>query len=709
MATMSYEVTNFWGGVIMAEIYSIKRGIGKNAVIVENIINEEAPCVVACPIKQDARDYIQLIARGRFNEALQVVLSKNPFPSTCGRICNHPCETKCRRAKVDEPIAIASLKRFLADGNFGVPKPEITSSYSERVAIVGAGPSGLAAANDLALLGHKCTVFEAYSEAGGMLRIGVPVFRLGRHALDRDINAIKNLGVEIKFNSRIGENIRFSDLLNQGYKAILIAVGLQTSKTLKIEGIEFNGVLTAIPFLRASSRGESVKLGKKVLIIGGGAVAMDCARTAFRMGCKNVHISCLESRKEMPTTDYEIEEAIHEGAIIHNSLGPKRILGKNGKVTGLETIMCKSVFDSHGRFNPTFVEGSESVIEADTIILAIGQASDLSFLQEGIQITRGGTITVDPVTLSTNMPGIFASGDIVLGRGTLTEAIGQGKKAALAIHDYLRGIKRKKEEEISPLQELSSIRLQLIRKQGRQKMPTLADGVRLSTYNEVELGFSPELAIKEAQRCMNCGAGAVVNEDVCAGCLTCVRVCPYDVPKIAVDDSVAYIGCDCQSCGICVMECPAAAINFKTPYEDWGKVELESAFKETVEPLLLNFYCQYNTVPSDELFGEFAKNVKRVRFQCLVKVNPLVFLKAFENGAKGILVTVCPHDECRFNNTICWAEKRVKYARGLLEAVGIEGERLKLIHAMPLNAEEFTQWANQVTKEIGELCSKEGK
>lgn len=690
----------------MAEVHSIvkhKSGVGGNTIIVENVINEEAPCVVACPIRQDARDYIQLIARGRFEEALQVVLSKNPFPSACGRICNHPCETKCRRAKVDEPIAIASLKRFLADGNFlnagaGL-KPAPT--YSERIAIIGAGPSGLAAANDLALLGYKCTVFEAQSEAGGMLRIGVPVFRLGKHALDRDINVIANLGVEIRFNTRIGENTRISDLLNQGYKAILIAVGLQKSKMLNIEGAQLDGVLTAIPFLCASSRGESIKLGKKTLIIGGGAVAMDCARTALRTGCKHVHVTCLESRNEMPTTDYEIEEAIHEGTIIYPSLGPKRILGKNGKVTALETIVCKSVFDSQGRFNPTFVEGSESVIEADTIILAIGQASDLSFLQEQecIQVTRGGMIAVDPTTLCTNMPGVFASGDIVLGRGTLTEAIGQGKKAALAIHDYLRGIKRKKEEEILPLQELSSIRLQIIKKQGRRRMPTLADEVRLSTYKEVELGFSPELAVKEAQRCMNCGAGAVVNEDVCAGCLTCVRVCPYDVPKIAVGDSVAYIGCDCQSCGICVVECPATAISFKAAYEDWGEEELESACKGATEPLLLNFYCHYDTLPSDEIFGEFARNVKRVSFQCLAKANPLIFLKAFEKGAKGIFVTTCPQDECRFNNSACWAEKRVKYARGLLEAVGIERERLKLTNATPINAEEFAQWANRVTKD----------
>ncbi|MCP4254155.1 MAG: FAD-dependent oxidoreductase, partial [Candidatus Scalindua sp.] len=328
-------------------------------------IDEEAPCIVACPIRQDARDYIQLIARGRFSDAIKVVAERNALPSACGRICTHPCETECRRKDIDKPVAIAWLKRFLADGFFNdttqgkVKQAEV--KYSERIAIIGAGPAGLAAAKDLSLLGYQCTVFEAHSGPGGMLRMGVPTYRLPREFMDKDIKFITDLGVEIKYNTTVGKDISFDDLKND-FDITFLAVGLPVTRRLPIEGTDLDGVQDAITFLKSANCHDNAKVGDNVLVIGGGAVAMDCARTALRLGPKEVNIVCLESRNEMPTSDYEIEETLQEKAILHASFGPKRIIGENGKVTGLETLKVKSVFDSQGRFNPSFHEGSESVI-----------------------------------------------------------------------------------------------------------------------------------------------------------------------------------------------------------------------------------------------------------------------------------------------------------------------------------------------------------
>jgi formate dehydrogenase (NADP+) beta subunit len=671
-------------------------------------IDEDAPCIVACPIRQDARDYVQLIASGRFKEAMQVVAERNALPSSCGRICTHPCETECRRNKVDKPIAIAWLKRFLADGYFmeqSKRPPEV--KYPEKIAIIGAGPAGLSAAKDLSLLGYKCTIFEAFSEPGGMLRMGVPTYRLPRTSLGKDINFIKNLGVEMRFNTTFGKDVLFDDLKNEGYEIIFLAVGLPITRRLPIEGTDLDGVLNAITFLKDANCEGSAKVGSKVLVIGGGAVAMDCARTALRLGTKEVHIACLESRNEMPTTDYEIEETLQEKAILHTSVGPKRILGNDGRVTGIETLKVKSVFDSQGRFNPSFFEGSESVLDADTIIMAIGQASDLSFLEghEEIQITGGGTIVADSNTLSTDMPGVFAGGDIVLGRGTLTMGLGHGKKAALAIHNYLRKSSETdyKARDVKPIDELSETKMRVdkIKKEEREEMPALPPETRVNNFEEVELGFTEEIAIREAMRCMNCGSGASVSEEICVACLTCVRVCPYEIPKIRGDENFAYINDNCQSCGICVVECPARAIEFKGPYEDFGKIQLDEIFKgaTNVTPLIINFFCSYNLdlALSTEKLPE---NVKQVKILSLGKLSPSLILEVFEKGADGVLITPCD-DSCHFG-CLCntWAEKRSETARELLSSIGIEKERIRHHKLSSHNGKELFQIANQMIEYI---------
>ncbi len=667
-------------------------------------INEEAPCILACPIRQDARDYIQLIARGRFQEAFRLVRERNPLPSACGRICTHPCETKCRRNSTEAPIAIAWLKRFLGD-NFSEETRKITTEkYPERIAIIGAGPAGLAAANDLALLGYSCTIFESNPTPGGMLRMGVPTYRLPRPAIDNDVEFIKKLGVEIKYNTTLGTDITFDSLKKEGFAAVFIGVGLPDSRNLNIEGANLEGVLKGISFLNEVNTTGSAKIGKSILVIGGGAVAMDCARTALRLKPQKVSVACLESRKEMPTTDFEIEEAVHEGVLLYNSVGPKRILGKNGKVAGLETLKVKYVFDEQKRFNPAFIEGSESVVEADTIILAIGQASNLSFLkgEANIQVTRSGTITVNPNTFSTSVHGIYAGGDVVLGRGTMTESMAQGKKAALAIHNAFRNtaLKDEKWNDTPSVPDVVASRIPFIKKEQKQEMPTMSLTKRLESFDEVEVGFSLNKAVKEAQRCMNCGAGAFVDDNLCVGCLTCVRICPFEVPKIKKGDTTAYIDGDCQSCGLCIVECPAKAISFKTPLEDCGKDALEAVFQEKfvhgIKPFIVNFYCQYGAYKEEKESATddlLVFHFRRVGVLGLGKVDPSLYLRAFELGAHGVLVTACKGDDCHFCKEQEWVERRAKFTGQLLSGLGMDARKFQTHFISSQNGKEILEIA----------------
>lgn len=676
--------------------------------------HEEAPCILACPIRQDARDYVQLIARGRFREAFRLVRERNPLPSACGRICTHPCETKCRRNSTEAPVAIAWLKRFLGDNYSEEIKKTFAEKYPEKIAIIGAGPAGLAAANDLALLGYSCTIFESNPTPGGMLRMGVPTYRLPRLAIDKDVAYLQKLGVEIKYNTTLGADITFDSLKRDGFSVVFVGVGLLESRSLNIEGINLEGVLKGITFLHEVNTTGRAKIGKNVLVIGGGAVAMDCARSALRLKPDNVSVACLESRKEMPTTNFEIEEAVHEGIKLYNSAGPKRILGKNGRVCGLETLKVKYVFDEQKRFNPAFYEGSESVIEADTIILAIGQTSNLTFLkgQDNIQVTRGGTIITNPDTFSTAAHGIYAGGDIVLGRGTMTEGMAQGKKAAIAIHNTLRNasIKDEKWAEKPAVPDIDPSRVPLIKKEQKEEMPVMPSGKRLSNFDEVELGFSLRAAVREAQRCMNCGAGATVDNNLCVGCLTCVRVCPFEVPKIKKGDTTAYIDGDCQSCGLCIVECPAKAISFKTPYEDRGKDALEAVFQDKfiqdIKPRIINFYCLYGAYHEDKISTAdetLFSHVKRVGVLGMGKVDPSLYLRAFELGAHGVLVTACKDDTCHFCKEYEWIERRAKYTTRLLAGLGVDARRFKTHFVSSQDGKEIDEIALTMIEELRNL------
>ncbi|MGA2078698.1 MAG: FAD-dependent oxidoreductase, partial [Terriglobia bacterium] len=445
------------------------------------------PCMQACPVHTQAGRYVSLIAEGRFEEAYRYARQPNPLASICGRVCGHPCETACRRGQFDAPISIRALKRFVTE-RFGPEsrnpldlfpeKPKVT--HPERVAVIGSGPAGLAAAHDLAVLGYTVTIFEAAQVPGGMLHLGIPEYRLPRDVVQAQVREILALGPELRLNSRLGD-FSLSDLRREGFQAVLLAIGLHRSRDLILPGRDLDGVITGTDFLLNVNLGYRFSIGKRVAVIGGGNVAMDVARTALRqqqrqtldalsssvlpdqlteperdvvmkelmdvtrtamrLGAREVHMVCLESRQEMPAFEEEIEEAELEGLKIQASRGPKRFVGEGNKLAGLETVHCTSVFDAQHRFSPVFAPGTESVLACDTAILAIGQTSDLSFLapQDGIETTRQGTVKIDPQTLMTTAPGVFAAGDIAFGPRLIISAVADGKKAAEEIDRYLRG------------------------------------------------------------------------------------------------------------------------------------------------------------------------------------------------------------------------------------------------------------------------------
>src|ERR1035438_6528975 len=409
------------------------------------------PCKWACPVHTESGKYVTLIAQGKFREAYAVARRPNPLASICGRICAAPCEPACRRGEIDSPISIRALKRFVTE-KFGVESmmdfsvlSEIygrrQDRHTEKVAIIGSGPAGLACAHDLALMGYPVTIFESAPVAGGMLRLGVPEYRLPRALIQLEVNAILSLGVELQCNQRLGRDFTLSDLRAKGYSSIFLGVGAMQSRTLGIPGIELDGVLRGIDYLLNLNLGYKVEMGKRVVVIGGGNVALDVARTAarggeqenterslsivqaldvarsaIRFGGREVTVCCLESEAEMPAALEEVEEALHEGIKFRYRLGPNRILGKDGSATGIEFTAVSRVFDENGRFAPQFIAGSESVIEADTVIVAIGQTGDFTFLrpEDGVE-TRQGRILIDPDTLATSAPGIFTGGDAAFG------------------------------------------------------------------------------------------------------------------------------------------------------------------------------------------------------------------------------------------------------------------------------------------------------
>ena len=490
---------------------------------------DKAPCRLACPAGLNVQGYVQLVGQGKYEEALKIIMEDLPLPGVLGRICPHGCEDACRRCEVDEPVAIRDLKRLAAD-RFDPRQIEIEClpQREEKVAIVGSGPAGLSAAYHLARKGFLSTIFEALPEPGGMLRVGIPDHRLPREILDQEIEIITNLGVEIKTNTPLGSELTVDDLFKQGYKAVYLALGAHRGIELGIPGEKAKGVRQGVTFLREVNLTGKTWVGKRLAIIGGGNVAIDVARSAVRLGAKEVNIVYRRSRAEMPAWEEEIQAAETEGVKITYLSAPQEILTKDGKVVGLRCIRMElGEPDSSGRRRPIPIPGSEYDLEIDQLIPAIGQSPDISPLEDisGLQFSRWGTIEVDPITYTTDREGVFAGGDLQTGPWVAIGAIAAGKEAAESIVRYLDG--RDMAEGREPVSTDNPIYRPIPEDQTREtraKMPELPVDERKGNFEEVELGYEEEEGKTEANRCLNCG--------YCCECFQCVEACKAEAVTI---------------------------------------------------------------------------------------------------------------------------------------------------------------------------------
>jgi NADH-quinone oxidoreductase subunit F len=471
-----------------------------------------SPCQHTCPAGIDVPNYIAYIAEGEYIKSADLIRERNPFVAICGRICHHPCEYKCRRGEIDDPLAIRSLKRFAADWYFDhvqdLPRA-VPKTRKEKVAIIGAGPAGLTCAFFLAKMGYPVTIFEALPVGGGMLAVGVPEFRLPLEVIKKEIEYIEATGVEIKYNTPLKGSL--DDLKAQGFQAIFVAVGAHKSQKMGIPGEEagLEGVYFGIDFLKDVKLKNSAQVGNRVAVIGGGNTAMDAARSALRLGAKKVDVYYRRSREEMPVSPEEYEEAVEEGIMVNFLVAPTEIIGNNGRATSMKCVRMKlGNPDASGRRKPEPIPGSEFVVEADTIIPAIGQIVDTSFLpsDNAIAITKWGTFTVNTNTLATNVPGVFAGGDCVSGPGMAIYAIAAGRRAAFGIHKFLRGDASRVDlsESRRDITHESAYHEEEMKEKKRLPVHCTLSHERIKSFTEVEVGYSEEAAREEAKRCLRC-------------------------------------------------------------------------------------------------------------------------------------------------------------------------------------------------------------
>jgi 2-oxoacid:acceptor oxidoreductase delta subunit (pyruvate/2-ketoisovalerate family) len=547
-------------------------------------------CNFACPGGNDVQGWLRLLEKGDIKSAYSLQIQENPFPRITGRVCFRACEDKCNRRFFDQSVAINSLERFIADSarkaGFIPPQRPVLKRTNKKVSVIGAGPAGLSAAYYLAYLGHSVTIFEALPKAGGILRVGIPHYRLPPHIIDEEIEKLLELDVEFKFNTRVGVHITFEEILEKS-EAVFVATGAHKSRSLGVEGEKHPAVLSGLEFLRRVSQGEELKIGDEVIVVGGGNTAIDAARSALRLG-KKVTIVYRRSRVEMPAFEEEIQEAEHEKIKLDLLALPLRVIIKNGELYGLECIRARlGEPDQSGRRRPEPIPGTEFIHRANTIIAAIGEICEFDFLPKEIN-TKWGAVVVDPYK-RTSLKQVFAGGDLIDQPRTVIDAIASGKQAAIAIDCYLRkiNIKEKFSEilrlnkpsmgnylnkklssdvpELDTVVEFEDINLAYFSSLPASKIPCLDLKARLwdkgadiikrdpkaARFPEVKIGFSEELARKEIARCFNCGR--------CSECDVCFIFCPdVAIKKQARGYSIDYDYC--KGCGICVEECPRASM-----------------------------------------------------------------------------------------------------------------------------------------------------
>lgn len=492
-----------------------------------------SPCKTACPAHLAVQGYIKLAAQGKYKEALELIRKENPLPAVCGRICPRKCESECTRGDIDDPIAIDEIKKFIAEQDLDKNRrfiPAKKHDYGNPVAVIGSGPAGLSCAYYLAEDGYKVTVFEKLSKPGGMLTVGIPSFRLEKNVVEAEIDILKEMGVVFKTNTEVGKDVSLDDLRTQGFKAFYLAIGAQGGRKLGLENEDAKGVIAGVEFLRDVNLGKKSALHGKVIVIGGGNVAIDVARTAVREGAESVAMYCLEARHEMPALDEEIEEALEEDIVINNSWGPKRIISKDGKVTGIELKKCVSVFDKDKKFNPQYDENETITVDADFVLLSVGQSIDWGGLltDSAVVLNRNNTAQADSFTYQTAQSDVFVGGDAYTGPKFAIDAIAAGKQAAISIHRFVQpgqsltyGRDRREyvalDKQNTVVESYDTTRRQLAGHNAKNR----------KTFKDTRETFTEEQIKKETERCLGCGA-VQVDQYMCVGCGQCTTKCRFD-------------------------------------------------------------------------------------------------------------------------------------------------------------------------------------